>query len=83
MSELKSELEQRVNETSRKSQNELKIDAFDHLGVLMTPPEETSELQKNSLVLKDGIIQVWDGTKYTDLVKTLSTTVGEHTEEQL
>lgn len=49
----------------------------------MTPPEETSELQKNSLVLKDGIIQVWDGTKYTDLVKTLSTTVAEHTEEQL
>ena len=83
LSELKSELEQRVNETSRKSQNELKIDAFDHLGVLMTPPEETSELQKNTLVLKDGIIQVWDGTKYTDLVKTLSTTVAGHTEEQL
>lgn len=83
LSELKSELEQRVNETSRKSQNELKIDAFDHLGVLMTPPEETSELQKNSLVLKDGIIQVWDGTKYIDLVKVLSTKVTEHTDEQL
>lgn len=75
LSELKSELEQRVNETSRKSQNELKIDAFDHLGVLMTPPDETSELQKNSLVLKDGIIQIWDGMKYLDLLKFIK----EHT----
>lgn len=78
LSELKSELEQRVNETSRKSQNELKIDAFDHLGVLMTPPAEADELKKGLMVLKDDIIQVWDGEKYVDLVKFVSTSLTNH-----
>lgn len=75
LSELKSELEQRVNETARKSQNELKIDAFDHLGVSMTPPSESDELKKGLMVLKDGIIQVWDGEKYIDILKFIK----EHT----
>ena len=75
LSELKSELEQRVNETSRKSQNELKIGAFDHLGVSMTPPSETDALKKGLMVLKDDIIQVWDGEKYLDILKFIK----EHT----
>ena len=75
LSELKSELEQRVNEAARKSQNELKIDAFDHLGVLMAPPSEADELKKGLMVLKDDIIQVWDGEKYLDILKFIK----EHT----
>lgn len=72
LSELKGELEQIVKEATQKSQNDLKIDAFNKLNVI-TPSEETPA--PGALVLLNGNIQVWDGTKYLDLLEFIK----EHT----
>ena len=65
MSDIKSELSELVQNASKKSQNDLKVDAFDHLKVALTEPEEK---EKGGLLLKDDIIQIWDGEKYQDLL---------------
>lgn len=75
LSELKSELEQRVGEATRKSQNDLKIDAFDYLGVHIDSDEK--ELTKGSLIVKDGIIKLWDGSRLIPLLEYINSTLSE------
>lgn len=65
MSDIKSELAELVQNASKKSQNDLKVGAFDHLKIALTEPEEK---EKGELLLKDDIIQIWDGEKYQDLL---------------
>ncbi len=72
LSELKGELEQIVKEASQKSQNDLKIDAFNKLNVKDVSDENPTS---GTLVLSEGIIQIWDGTKYLDILKFIK----EHT----
>nr|DAV96947.1 MAG TPA: hypothetical protein [Caudoviricetes sp.] len=72
LSELKGELERIVKEASQKSQNDLKIDAFNKLNVKDVSDENPTP---GTLVLSEGIIQIWDGTKYLDILKFIK----EHT----
>lgn len=72
LSELKGELEQIVKEATRKSQNDLKIDAFNKLNVKDVSDENPTP---GTLVLSDGIIQIWDGEKYLDILEFIN----EHT----
>lgn len=72
LSELKGELERIVKEASKKSQNDLKIDAFDKLNVKDVSDENPTP---GTLVLSEGIIQIWDGMKYLDILKFIK----EHT----
>jgi hypothetical protein len=72
LSELKGELEQIVKEATRKSQNDLKIDAFNKLNVKDVSNENPTP---GTLVLSDGIIQIWDGEKYLDILEFIK----EHT----
>lgn len=72
LSELKGELEQIVKEATRKSQNDLKIDAFNKLNVKDVSDENPTP---GTLVLSDGIIQIWDGEKYLDILEFIK----EHT----
>lgn len=72
LSELKGELERIVKEASQKSQNDLKIDAFNKLNVKDVSDENPTP---GTLVLSDGVIQIWDGTKYLDILKFIK----EHT----
>lgn len=72
LSELKGELERIVKEASQKSQNDLKIDAFNKLNVKDVSDENPTP---GALVLSEGIIQIWDGTKYLDILKFIK----EHT----
>lgn len=67
MSDIKSELDELIIKSNEKSQNELKVDAFDHLKVAMVE-SETDERVKGGLFLKDGIIQIWNGEQYIDLL---------------
>lgn len=75
ISELKSELEQRVGEATRKSQNDLKIESFDQLGVLMDDVPDKDSLHKGALVLIDNMIQVWDGNRFITLSEYISSTI--------
>lgn len=72
LSELKGELEQIVKEASQKSQNDLKIDAFNKLNVKELSDEPHTP---GNLVLLDGVIQIWDGEKYLNLLEFIK----EHT----
>ena len=72
LSELKGELEQIVKEATRKSQNDLKIDAFNKLNVKDVSDENPTP---GTLVLADGIIQIWDGEKYLNILEFIK----EHT----
>jgi len=75
ISELKSELEQRLSEATRKSQNDLKIESFDQLGVLMDDIPDKDSLHKGALVLIDNMIQVWDGNRFITLLEYISSTI--------
>ena len=75
ISELKSELEQRVGEATRKSQNDLKIESFDQLGVLIDDVPDIDALPKGSLVLVDNIIQLWNGVHYIPLLEYINSTI--------
>lgn len=75
ISELKSELEQRLSEATRKSQNDLKIESFDQLGVLMDDVPDKDSLPKGALVLIDNMIQVWDGNRFITLLEYISSTI--------
>lgn len=72
LSELKGELEQIVKDASQKSQNDLKIDAFNKLNIKDVSDEKPTP---GTLVLSEGIIQIWDGTKYLDILEFIK----EHT----
>ena len=72
LSELKGELEQIVKEASQKSQNDLKIDAFNKLNVKDVSDGNPTP---GTLVLSEGIIQIWNGTKYLDILEFIK----EHT----
>lgn len=80
ISELKSELEQRVGEATRKSQNDLKIESFDQLGVLMDDVPDKDSLHKGALVLIDNMIQVWDGNRFITLSEYISSTISNTSE---
>ena len=72
LSELKGELEQIVKEASQKTQNDLKLDAYNKLNVkdASDNPPTIGEL-----VFLDGVIKIWDGEKYLDILKFIK----EHT----
>lgn len=72
LSELKGELERIVEEATQKPQNDWRIDAFNNLNVKelsLNPPAP------GTLVYSGESITVWDGEKYTDLLKFIK----EHT----
>ena len=66
LSELKGELEKIVKDATQKSQNDLKIDAFNklnvHDGLLFYDPAP------GTLVFSGEDITIWDGTKYSKLI---------------
>lgn len=72
LSELKGELERIVKEASQKTQNDLKLDAYNKLNVkdASDNPPTIGEL-----VFLDGVIKIWDGEKYLDILKFIK----EHT----
>lgn len=72
LSELKGELEQIVKDATQKSQNDLKIDAFNKLNVKDVSDENPTP---GTLVLSEGIIKIWDSGMYLDILEFIK----EHT----
>lgn len=72
LSELKGELEKIVKDATQKSQNDLKIDAFNKLNVKELSYDDPAP---GTLVYGDGNITIWDGKRYLDLLEFIK----EHT----
>ena len=64
ISELKERLAEVVTTATQKSQNELKLDALNKLGLKDYTEGLEDSLSKYALVFKDGDIQVWTGTEF-------------------
>lgn len=68
ISDLKGQLDDIVKEARQKSQNDVKIDAYNSLNVKDSSNALDGMVNKGDLVLIDSIINVWTGDKFIPLL---------------
>nr|DAR94975.1 MAG TPA: hypothetical protein [Caudoviricetes sp.] len=72
ISELKDQLVEVVKTATQKSQNDLKLEAYEKLGIKEYVENIEQTLNVGALVLKDETIQLWDGHEFKSLLKFIS-----------
>lgn len=68
ISDLKGQLDDIVNKARQKSQNDVKIDAYNSLNIKDSSDALDGRLNKGDLVLVDSVINIWTGDKLIPLL---------------